>query len=373
MFTTRTFSANIGDESVLNAGPDAIEQDIDHLLANDTEINNAKINKVDIVNDAVAGGATKVLSAEAGKNINNRIDTIVYSSVVNDLVTGGADVALSAEQGIVLLENQMASYMAFCTNANMDSLDAAFGKNNENEIKGIGRQLAMYAWFKGDSKVSYPFTSLLSKNSLSEINLDVSVLSNNFNIIDLIGASTYANLTINWGKLLVYIAGLAPADYADLAAVLASSTAMTAIVSSGLALKIICKIAYLTEQFKLAIQTYRSTIITTLNAATTLFAKTTPTYTSANQSMLILKSFVTNTNTIIIPKSFGAIDLSGTYAKNIYYGTDSTDVISTASSAGNVAQTVTSGVSMRGIHYNWTSGADFPRTLQLTGDTYTVR
>jgi len=32
------FSANVGDFSVGNAGPDAIEQDIDNLLANDQEL-----------------------------------------------------------------------------------------------------------------------------------------------------------------------------------------------------------------------------------------------------------------------------------------------------------------------------------------------
>ena len=35
MINQRIFSANVGDSSVGNAGPDAIEQDIDNLLAND--------------------------------------------------------------------------------------------------------------------------------------------------------------------------------------------------------------------------------------------------------------------------------------------------------------------------------------------------
>ena len=38
MVNTRTFSANIGDASTGNAGPDAIETDIDNLLANDQEL-----------------------------------------------------------------------------------------------------------------------------------------------------------------------------------------------------------------------------------------------------------------------------------------------------------------------------------------------
>lgn len=43
----------------------------------------------------------------------------------------------------------LASYMAFVANVNTDSLDCAFGKNNNKLITGLGRQLAMYSWFKG--------------------------------------------------------------------------------------------------------------------------------------------------------------------------------------------------------------------------------
>ncbi len=51
MINQRIFSANVGDSSVGNAGPDAIEQDIDNLLANDQEllgqINDLDANKAD--------------------------------------------------------------------------------------------------------------------------------------------------------------------------------------------------------------------------------------------------------------------------------------------------------------------------------------
>lgn len=51
MINQRIFSANVGDSSVGIAGPDAIEQDIDNLLANDQgllgQINTLDANKVD--------------------------------------------------------------------------------------------------------------------------------------------------------------------------------------------------------------------------------------------------------------------------------------------------------------------------------------
>ena len=42
---------------------------------------------------------------------------------------------------------QMSSYFAFVGNINADMVAAAFGKNNENFIKNIGKQLAMYGWY----------------------------------------------------------------------------------------------------------------------------------------------------------------------------------------------------------------------------------
>ena len=64
---------------------------------------------------------------------------------------------LSANQGYIINQN-LSSYMAFCANVNADSLDAAFGKGND--VNGIGRQLAMYSWFKGTDKTEFPFTYL---------------------------------------------------------------------------------------------------------------------------------------------------------------------------------------------------------------------
>lgn len=61
------------------------------------------------------------------------------------------------------------SYFAFCTNANEDSILCALGKNNEDRIRMLGLQLAMYAWFKGESKTDYPFTELSKCDTLAAI------------------------------------------------------------------------------------------------------------------------------------------------------------------------------------------------------------
>lgn len=346
MYTERIFNANVGDESVLNSGPDAIEQDIDHLLENDTKL----IPKADIVNDVTTGGATKVLSAEAGKGINDRINTIVYSNVVNDLTTGGVDVALSAEQGIVLLKNQTASYMAFCANVNTESLDAAFGKNNEDRISGIGKQLAMYAWFKGDSKETYPFTNLIQCDTMQQCasNAFEEIFTND-NVLSLIGSSPYAI-----GMLY--------------------STKKSTILTASY-LNVICKSILKSNIFKKEIQADRATIESVLTAGTSYFTKTSnKTYVANNNyySDLIAQ----NTNTIMIPtKIYLYNPRSSTLNGEMFvdYGADISYRIYASPTTGisaysGLEHTITSAVSMRGIqmartyHYSNPSMESFTLT-----------
>lgn len=87
------------------------------------------------------------------------------------------------------------SYMAFCTNANSDSLDAAFGKNNEDLILNIGKQLYMYSAFKGvnlsdgNKKLLLPadkFEDICKNKALSDIVCDTD------NIFKLVNASPFA-------------------------------------------------------------------------------------------------------------------------------------------------------------------------------------
>jgi hypothetical protein len=63
MINQRIFSANVGDSSVGIAGPDAIEQDIDNLLANDQEllgqINNLDADTVDTMHIWVGAEGSK--------------------------------------------------------------------------------------------------------------------------------------------------------------------------------------------------------------------------------------------------------------------------------------------------------------------------
>jgi len=134
------------------------------------------------------------------------------------------------------------SYMVFCnSSANSDVLDAAFGKNNESYLKKIGQQLAMYAWFKGDSKTTYPFTNLLTCDTFASILSSSTVLQEmlmNYNIPVIIKSSLYAYalyiadaVKLLVKTIIINLAGVTN-TYATLELLLTSSTEVSKIASS---------------------------------------------------------------------------------------------------------------------------------------------
>lgn len=90
--------------------------------------------------------------------------------------------------GVMYDNDRTDSYQAFVAAVNEDTVSAAFGKNNEDMIKGVGRQLAMYAWFKGEDKDDYPFTNLKSMSTLKDMNHDI--------YKDIIGSDSITQLVI---------------------------------------------------------------------------------------------------------------------------------------------------------------------------------
>ena len=58
------------------------------------------------------------------------------------------------------------SYIALAGNVNEEMTNAALGKNNESRIKGVGKALAMYAWYKGEI---HEFSDLQKCDTLNDI------------------------------------------------------------------------------------------------------------------------------------------------------------------------------------------------------------
>lgn len=103
------------------------------------------------------------------------------------------------------------SFLAFAGNVNSDMLDAAFGKGNEDRMIGLGRQLAMYAWFKGDRKTEFPFSNLITCQSLNEIQNNVvakNELVLNHNVATLVALSPYAREVLSFPDLEIFNNGV---------------------------------------------------------------------------------------------------------------------------------------------------------------------
>ena len=66
--------------------------------------------------------------------------------------------------------SSMSSYLALAGNVNEEMTNAALGKNNEDNIIGVGKALALYARFKDpEIDINYEFKELVKCNSLNDV------------------------------------------------------------------------------------------------------------------------------------------------------------------------------------------------------------
>ena len=125
----------------------------------------------------LSGGAEGYSKAEVDALIehNNKV-------VVNDAVA---------------VANAIASYLAFVENKTVDIVDAAFGKNTEDLISGVGMALAMYARYKDPTiDIYYTFKNLIECKSLVDVAVNeeaMEELYSNEHLVALISPSEYVN------------------------------------------------------------------------------------------------------------------------------------------------------------------------------------
>ena len=245
------------------------------------------------------------------------------------------------ENGFKTVRN--GSYLAFCANVNTNSLDAAFGKNNTDRVLAIGRQLAMYAWFKGTNKATVPFTNLIACDSFQDCLDDTSALDEmlgNSYIMDLIDLSPFAE-------------GL-----------------MDAKIITGEVLSTICKNDAMSDATCSYLQSRRSAIITVMDSSPEYFTKTTgATYNCGKEP--VTSSFELETNTIIIPTNCGKLNNSGTkeVTRRIYSGSNQQKVWEGSAAVG-LAIEISSGVALRGFYFDRSWGVTTELDVIITADKY---
>lgn len=206
-------------------------------------------------NNAVAGLDTRLDTAEADivaiegsipPDVSARMTTAEsdIDTLQSSMSTAQADIAVLQSGGSA---DKTDSYLMFIANINATMLDAAFGKDNVTAMTELGRQLALYSWYKGDNPATFTYTNLITKNTLAEcFEYDsLAELLFSTHLTTLIAASPFATGlynaidSVSIGKAVAQIAGLVPGDYADMTAVANSSAAMTAVANSANAMGIV--------------------------------------------------------------------------------------------------------------------------------------
>lgn len=105
-------------------------------------------------------------------NINSTTKDIPAGGTKGQILKKKSNTDRDVEWGDIPPINELSSYMAFCANVNTESLDVAFGKGIDRYISNLGRQMALYSYFKGVSPIDKPYTLLNTKQRYSEILAD---------------------------------------------------------------------------------------------------------------------------------------------------------------------------------------------------------
>lgn len=173
--TIHTLTGDFG--VVTEIGTDVTAGDLNKIEAELEK--QALANGIDYDNSVSLLNATEVQSA-----IDENATAIETTGVYKDDLETSLNGETITTNVFLKRALNLSSYQAFCSNINTTSLDCAFGKNNEDIVSGIGLQLAMYAWFKGTSPVSEPFTTIKNIDRLSDIFTSraafVEVIANSF-------------------------------------------------------------------------------------------------------------------------------------------------------------------------------------------------
>ncbi|MEY8183278.1 hypothetical protein AB8470_19470, partial [Clostridioides difficile] len=149
--------------------------------------------------------------------------------------------------------------------------------------------------------------------------------------------------------------------------VISSSTAMSAIAGKPVAISSIIKSTMACSKIDSKIQSYRSTLVNSLNNAS-YFTKTTEISTNSNGNGTTLDRTLYTGNKIIIPTQFRD---KGSGANTITLYSSSTNIQIYNTTITQTTVSITSGVALRGVRE--LHGTYFPNENEITYDVYTAR
>ncbi|MBY2555956.1 hypothetical protein KWW79_14680, partial [Clostridioides difficile] len=189
------------------------------------------------------------------------------------------------------------------------------------------------------------------------------VASSQIGVNTIINNSGFLNIVISSSTAMSAIAGSSTA----MSAIAGSSTAMSAIAGKPVAISAIIKSTMACSKIDSKIQSYRSTLVNSLNNAS-YFTKTTEISTNSNGNGTTLDRTLYTGNKIIIPTQFRD---KGSGANTITLYSSSTNIQIYNTTITQTTVSITSGVALRGVRE--LHGTYFPNENEITYDVYTAR
>ncbi|HGM3775533.1 TPA: hypothetical protein ACKOHV_003856, partial [Clostridioides difficile] len=177
------------------------------------------------------------------------------------------------------------------------------------------------------------------------------------------GSSTAMSAIAGSSTAMSAIAGSSTA----MSAIAGSSTAMSAIAGKPVAISAIIKSTMACSKIDSKIQSYRSTLVNSLNNAS-YFTKTTEISTNSNGNGTTLDRTLYTGNKIIIPTQFRD---KGSGANTITLYSSSTNIQIYNTTITQTTVSITSGVALRGVRE--LHGTYYPSENEITYDVYTAR
>ncbi|HGM1566823.1 TPA: hypothetical protein ACKOPZ_004183, partial [Clostridioides difficile] len=189
------------------------------------------------------------------------------------------------------------------------------------------------------------------------------VISSSTAMSAIAGSSTAMSAIAGSSTAMSAIAGSSTA----MSAIAGSSTAMSAIAGKPVAISAIIKSTMACSKIDSKIQSYRSTLVNSLNNAS-YFTKTTEISTNSNGNGTTLDRTLYTGNKIIIPTQFRD---KGSGANTITLYSSSTNIQIYNTTITQTTVSITSGVALRGVRE--LHGTYFPNENEITYDVYTAR
>ncbi|MGI5034816.1 hypothetical protein ACRVX5_19890, partial [Clostridioides difficile] len=207
-------------------------------------------------------------------------------------------------------------------------------------------------------------SSSTAMNAVASSQIGVNTIINNQGFLNIvISSSTAMSAIAGSSTAMSAIAGSSTA----MSAIAGSSTAMSAIAGKPVAISAIIKSTMACSKIDSKIQSYRSTLINSLNNAS-YFTKTTEISSNSNGNGTALDRTLYTGNKIIIPTQFRD---KGSGANTITLYSSSTNIQIYNTTITQTTVSITSGVALRGVRE--LHGTYYPSENEITYDVYTAR